>query len=337
MSKNFSNFSILKSILLANIRSYTTDALNMYLIVPMSVLGTILNIITIIVLIRKSFRNKNIFKLMIIYSLTSFIITFFMIFAFLFAPHILFDLSVSEIGRIYSCNVTNMIILLFFFYGNCLDILMNLERALNYSNKYEKMKNIPAYTICFIVFIICVIIHLPSDLAQSYTPNDQLYIRLRLCYATSFATTTSTKIILYICYIIEGPIIMILVIGSNIVAFSSYKSFIKRKEELTISSNDLTDFEKRKEIKKEKLNRKLFLMTIYLSIFSIISHLIQFGSQLVIFAFAKYFTSPMYSLVVFIYTFIIIFKHFFTIVFFNFFNSKFKNNLKSFCFKLNQN
>ena len=44
---NFSNFSILKSILLANIRSYTTDALNVYLIVPTGVLGTILNIITI--------------------------------------------------------------------------------------------------------------------------------------------------------------------------------------------------------------------------------------------------------------------------------------------------
>ncbi len=335
---NSTNVSVLKSILLANIRSYTTDALNVYLIVPMGVLGTILNLITFIILIKKTFRNKNIFKLMIIYSLTSFLITFFMIFAFLFAPHILFDLSVSELGRIYSCNVTNMIILLLFFYANCLDILMNLERALNYSNEYEKMKKFQAYSICFIVFVICVIIHLPSDLAQTYTPNDQLYIRLRLCYATSFATQMSTKIILYICYVIEGPIIMILVIVSNIAAFYSYKSFIKRKEESTVRLTDLTEFEKRKEIKKEKLNRKLFLMTIYLSIFSIISHLIQFASQLVIFAFAKYFTSSVYSLVVFIYTFIIIFKHFFTIVFFNFFNSKFKNNLKSFCaLKLNKN
>jgi len=57
--------------------------------------------------------------------------------------------------------------------------------------------------------------------------------------------------ILIVSYIIEGPIIMILVIGSNILAYISYKSFMKRKQESTNvnRSAELTESEKRREDK----------------------------------------------------------------------------------------
>jgi len=203
-----------------------------------------------------------------------------------------------------------------FFYGNCLDILMNLERALNYSNGYQNLKKISPYLICFIVLIICIIINLPSNLALTYTPDDQLYIKLTLCYTTTFATMPVTKVILIVSYIIEGPIVMILVIGSNILAYISYKSYMKRKQE-SMNNNrsaELTEIEKRKQAKTEKMNKKLLMMTIYLTIFSIISHLIQFGSQLISSVFNSQINSILFGWSRLIFLFIAIFKHFFTII-----------------------
>jgi len=216
---------------------------------------------------------------------------------------------------------------------------MNLERALSFSNKYQKLKQTSPYLICFIVFILCIIIHIPSDLAGNYTPNEQLYVTLRLCYATKFATAPVTQLILIASYVVEGPVLIILAIGSNLLAYVSYKSYMKRKEQLTDNgrSTELTENEKRKIEKKEKMKKKMLIMTICLSIFSIISHLIQFGTQLMVFIFSIYFTPLVLIWARFIFTFIVIFKHFFTIFFYYYFNLNFKSILLSFMCKKDSN
>ena len=81
---NLTNISYLNNLLLENIRStYLTDALNLYLIVPMGVIGSIFNTITILILCKKTFNKMNIYKLMKVYSLASLVLTFGMIFYFL--------------------------------------------------------------------------------------------------------------------------------------------------------------------------------------------------------------------------------------------------------------
>ena len=334
---NLSNISYLNSLLLKNIRTtYLTDALNLYFIVPIAIIGSYLNYIGLEILPKKSFRNLNIFKLMLIYNLISFIITFITIFYFLYTPHILFEISISKIGRIYSCNFINWFLLFFFFYGNCIDVLMNLERAVSFSNKFEKLKKTSPYLICFIVLIICLIIHFPSNLSQSFTPDNELFIKLRLCYATTFTTRPITRLILMISIIIEGPVVMILVIGSNLLAFFSYRSFLKRKEETTRINNNnkrtdqpqLTEIQKRKIHKNDKMKQKLLKMTIFLTLFSVIVHMIQFGAQIVISLFSSD-NKLVFAWAFFIFSFIAIFKHFFTIFFYYLFNYKFKNYVKN--------
>jgi len=217
---------------------------------------------------------------------------------------------------------------------------MNLERALSYSNGYRNIKKISPYLICFIVLIICAVIHLPSDLAMTHTPDDQLYTKLNLCYSTTFAFESVTRMILIVSYIIEGPIVMILVIASNILAYISFKSFLKRKNEsVNIKrSAELTEREKTKQAKTEKMNQKLLKMTIYLTIFSIITHFIQFGAQLIVYVFNAKVNSIFFGWTRFAYIFIVIFKHFFTPFFYYYFNRNFKDKILSlFCKKKSPN
>jgi hypothetical protein len=339
---NSTNMSYLNSLLLANIRSsYIKDSLNLYLIIPMGIIGSIMNLLTFIILNNKKSNNENIYKIMKVYSLNSLLITFFISFIFLYSPYVLLEFSKSIIGRIYSCNLTNWFYLLFFFFGNCLDVLLNLERALEYSNGYAKIKQISPYFICFIILVLCIIIHIPSDLALSHTPDDQLYVKLRLCYATTFATNSITKMILIVSYIIEGPFVMVLAVGSNILAYISYKSFMKRKQELTINNRErgveLNENETRKQAKIEKMNKNLLIMTFYLTFFSIISHIIQFVAQLIIFVFPAIIGLTVYVWSQYIYIFMIVLKHFCTIFFYYNFNSIFKRSLLSIICKKNRN
>jgi hypothetical protein len=125
------------------------------------------------------------------------------------------------------------------------------------------------------------------------------------------------------------------VIGSNILAFVSYKSFLKRKQtalELTSFNNNRqidqqTSIERRRRDKKEKMNQKLLKMTIFLSIFSVITHIIQFGAQIILILLSSN-NTLVYSWAFYIFTFMVIFKHFFTIFFFYNFNIKFKVGIK---------
>jgi len=330
---NLSNISYLNSLLLENIRTtYLTDALKLYFIVPIAIIGSYLNYKGLKIFIKKSFRNLNIFKLMFIYNIISFCITFITIFYFLYTPHILFEISVSKIGRIYSCNFINWFNLFFFFYGNCIDVLINLERAVSFSRKFEKLKKTSPYLICFVVLIICLVIHLPINLSQSFTPDNELYTKLRLCHATTYTSLSITRLVLTISIIIEGPVVMILVIGSNLLAFISYRSFLKRKEETarTINNNrivhsTLTDIQQQKN---DKMNQKLLKMTIFLTLFSVIIHIIQFGAQIITSLFNTS-NKLVFAWAFFIFSFVAIFKHFFTVFFYYLFNYKFKNFIQN--------
>ena len=78
------------------------------------------------------------------------------------------------------------------------------------------------------------------------------------------------------------------------------------------------------------------MMTIYLTIFSIILNLIQFGEELIQ-LFPESINALLYSWARFMFLLIAFIKHFFTIFFYYHFNSKFKRTLLSYlvCKKIN--
>ena len=139
----------LKEILLSQmLKTWLLEKFYLYLIIPMGVIGSVLNLLSLLVFLNKKLRNVALFKYMAVYSLTSLILAFshslnsdLGIFFFYFTANTFYDLALSINGRIFSCYIINSVILFSFFYGNVLDIFINLERALNFTNKHEKLKN----------------------------------------------------------------------------------------------------------------------------------------------------------------------------------------------------
>ncbi len=324
----------LKEILLSQmLKTWLLEKFYLYLIIPMGVIGSVLNLLSLLVFLSKKLRNVALFKYMAVYSLTSLILAFSQIFFFYFTANTFYDLALSTNGRIFSCYIINSVILFSFFYGNALDIFINLERALNFTNKHEKLKNTSPYLISLIAFIFCLIIYTPSFMSLEIVPKDETYVRMAICDFTEFVSSRLGKIILTISYLIEGPVILILVIISNLLSLISYKQFTNRKKELNRVNNTQVDNKKLKRIRNnEKDDRKLLFMTSYFSLFSLIFHAVQFTAQF------NYFISNNVNTksrgwVIFIYVLGASVKQFFSIFFYYNFNKKFKKTLIGFFIK----
>jgi hypothetical protein len=190
-------------------------------------------------------------------------------------------LALSLNGRIFVSIGINHMILYFFFLGNLIEIMINIERALYFSEGYQKIKKISPYLISFFILIISLIIFTPNFLAIKVMPEDLIYVLYRATMPTDFALSKIGKIILLFSYILEGPVVFILLIVTNIFALISYKRFNKRKELIERANNIemMADGEIKKKNKIEKMDRKLMIITSYLSFISILAELIQFTGQ----------------------------------------------------------
>jgi len=135
------------------------------------------------------------------------------------------------------------------------------------------------------------------------------------------------KLFPMISYILHGPVSLIFVIGTNIIALISFRRYLKRKAQLhtQTSLENETEAHKKKRTQDEKDNKRLFLMTFYLSIFSVLNHLMQFSAQFIVFILAM--SPSVTAWFVFIYIFNFAFKNFMNIFFFYNYNKKFKNAL----------
>jgi hypothetical protein len=191
-------------------------------------------------------------------------------------------LALSFNGRFFLTFGINDIIFYFFFLSNLIEIIINIERAIYFSVGFQNFKKISPYFISFLILVLSLIIYIPNFLSIKMVPEDQIYILYRLTIPTDFALSKLGKITLLISYILEGPIVFILLIVTNIIALISFKRFNQRKEFIE-RANNIEMMSEGKIIKKnkiEKMDRKLLIITSFLSLASIFAELIQFTAQL---------------------------------------------------------
>jgi len=314
--------------LLANIQfNKYTDAFYLFLILPMGSLGSLFNYVSFVIFCKKSF-DMPLFKYLRVYTLSSLIVSLSLIFIYFFAPFTFPQIFLAYSTRIYGCKILpSFVTSFFFFFENTLDIFINLERALSFSSEFGRFKKISPYVISLLLFILCVLINGPVFFVYDIVEDSQLPIVLRLCKLTQFSKSSMGKLFLMISYILQGPVSLIFVIGTNMIALISFRRYLKRKAQLhtQTSLENETEAHKKKRTQDEKANKRLFLMTFYLSIFSVLNHLMQFSAQFIVFILAM--SPSVTAWFVFIYIFNFAFKNFMNIFFFYNYNKKFKNAL----------
>lgn len=320
--------------------SWLYDSLYLFLIVPMGVFGTILNVISLVIFSRKEFIRVLLFQYFRIYTFISLVLSGTLSCAFFMSPRHLFNLSTSYSARIYKCLILPSYILpLFLLFSNSMGILVNLERASNFSNRFLRFKNTSPYLTSSILFIICVIVNLPTHFLVTPASDQEVrdaqlsyenVIKFRgVCLRNPISLTIWGRVISIFGFAIKGVLVLILDISSNLASAYYLRKYHVKKIELTNNTDtNVTKSAKKKEKeeKREKVRLNHTYMTIYLTLFAILMHLVIFSADLVIFFFST--NASVLFAFTFLTFFVAAFKQIVNFLFFYFFNRKFRQCLK---------
>jgi len=321
----------LKSLILDNgqVNVYT-DAAYVYLLLPMTTLAAVFNLISFDIFLKKSFNTLPLYKYLRIYSLASFMASFILIFCFFMAPYTFPQFILEYVTRVFRCKILPTYGTAFlFFYLNTLDIFINIHTAISFSAKFEKFKKISPYLISLTILFVCTFINGPLFFLYDIVKDTELPIVLRLCELSQFSESTMGKILLMVSFIIQGPIVLVLVIATNVIAMVSYKSYLKDKRktqanaQIAQTSRDENISEK-KTLKDEKNKKNFLFMTFYLGIFSAVNHLIQLTGPFVVFFSLE---PSISSWLILTYFFSCALRNFVNIFFFYIYNKKFRKIL----------
>jgi hypothetical protein len=177
-----SNFSELYFLQIGS--NWTTDSINLFLIVPLSSICLLINFICSIVFLNLKFCKQNynkpfkqppsIYDYFKINSFNSCLFSLIMLFSLVtFAPRYI-HLSTSYFSKFYRCIIINYLGISLYSFGNFIDIIIGFERLSIFSKRLKKLSLHfrSSYKLCFILFLFCLIINLPAYFWY-YIPSEQ--------------------------------------------------------------------------------------------------------------------------------------------------------------------
>ena len=308
--------------------SWLRDSLYLFLISPIGLIGTILNSISLSILLKKQFHNSALFKYLQVYTANGIVLSATLSCAFLISPRYFFELNTSYSARIYKCLIVpSHVVALSFFFSNAMDVLINIERAAAYYPKFKRFKNIPPYIACFILLLICVVFNSPNYLlitpSSDYDVNKALssiqnIMKFKgLCLRNPIYLTSFGTIITVFGFVVKDLLTLSLNTITSWASLYYMRSFYRKKAEITNENP-----RNKKSADREAAKLRQTYMTLSLAIFSILLHLFEFAAVLVIFFFYENMEYS-FSLTVFIYV-LIGFKQLINFPIFCFFNTKFR-------------
>ena len=137
--------------------SLTIDNLILYLATPFSLAGVLLNSISYYVLSSKKFESKVIFSQLRVYCLNSLLISLFLS-TYFNITYNYFEVTNSFGFRAYTTKVYIPILTILDFFNGFLDILISLERLLDFFPGARKINSLKS---CFVLMFVVVLITIP--------------------------------------------------------------------------------------------------------------------------------------------------------------------------------
>lgn len=269
---NFTNNDLVYKVRI-NTTTWLIDTLYLFLIVPLASLGVLSKIISFVVFNRKEFKKNSHYTYLKIYALICLFIDFHLILFISHLPYYLFDLSISEFARVFRClMVPSYGLKLLAFVSNSMDIVLNLERASNFNINLKFFKKLSPYLVCFILCLICFLINFPSSYLLRISDAYELFSKFEFCQKTEFSQSLIGYSISITIFLIEGPLLLILVVLSSFLAHFSMKSYFSNKTE-SIIINESSSMTK----KINNLEKRITFITILITFFSFCFHLILFN------------------------------------------------------------
>ena len=275
-----SSFEISKQLYQRLGSTWLLDSVYLFIISPLGFVGFVLNILFLFFLLpRMQQLNKlRLYKYLMCYSINSSVICFLLTFIFIhFSPRYFEFTFTTYVSKFYRCHLLAYVILGLCLFGYLLDIVILIDRlSLFLNHKISRLNQSKPFTKCFVILIICLLINTPLLFSMKINNQPNESSPSNFCTPTKFANSKEGFIVSIILIFIRDILALIFEIFMTGLSIYYYKNFSSKSLHsfYFINTNNSISFAFRKVKSRKSNGRRLLLMSIYLSILSIISHLI---------------------------------------------------------------
>jgi hypothetical protein len=211
------------------------DMLYMYLMTSVSIVGFILNILSLIILTDKDLPSIDLYKFLRVYVLNGVIVNFVYIFEFLSTSFRHISFAYSYPAQVYYNHILLPIVTTGYCYASILDIAITLDRIGNFNIRVKAWIKLGPYKICAIGFLATVLLNFADYLAYMPAPlldpstNNQIGW---YCEVSEFGMSEAGSIILFIIYAVRDLLLLIIGIGLNFISVYFLSKHMKKKANL---------------------------------------------------------------------------------------------------------
>lgn len=304
-----------------NDSDWINDSLYVFILLPLGVLGAFLNSVSLCIISKRSIQRSSVFKYIRIYSCNSVFISATSFLLLFLSP----KNNLTTSYKLIKCLIFPTCPSIFYCFANVLDVLINVNRILSYSRYFRAFRYASAYKISMIAFVFVVMINIPYFFLYDFN-----IISNTNCIRREFFVRITGKLALAFSLLIQGPLLLLSVAATNGMSIIAFRRFYKSKIQNLSSSdshNSFNDMQKTRIRKNANYEKNILFMTIYMTAFSFLVHLIQFCSQMLaylVFSLSAYFE--------FLQLFVVLLKQTSNFVFFYCFNKKFRKYFNA-CFQ----
>jgi hypothetical protein len=262
------------------------DSLYIFLLTPTALIGLILNLIGFYVFCKLKTRQTKLYIYLRLYTFNSATMSLLCCFAFTTLSPSYFPYFSSTFSKIYRCILLVSPFTTLYFIGNMLDLVIALDRLSIFIKKLRIVTQHSPYKISSSIIIGCVLINSPVYFLFYAKSDEEFYYgvnyninQFTYCGRTSFYKSKIGYLITLT--LITFRDLMTVLVETIIIiwAIYHYRNFSIRRKNDALFNN-----KKRREsivsIKREERFKQLLLMTIYLCILTIITHIIIYISFL---------------------------------------------------------
>ena len=174
------NSSLIDENFYLNVFGMTLDLeiIYMTIILPLSITGTILNLLSIFVIGKiKKTNIQLIYNYLIIYCINNACVTILNIPSFYYFTPRLIGLKLDLFAKIYNSYISNYLTPVFFAFGNLMDILICYDRLTIFninSSRNTSRKHLYSYLVSILLFVVSLAINVLTVLRVRVLSDEEL-------------------------------------------------------------------------------------------------------------------------------------------------------------------
>ena len=249
-----------------------SDEIYLYALTPISILATVLNLVSFVVLLKRKKQTTAISLYLRLYILTSLLISLMQSLVFLHKSYGYLKLSNSYEAFFYRTYIYTPTLNALTQFQGFLDALISLNRLRACLPRLKHKLPIPPLMICLCLFLVSILVSIQYIFTSSLhiltvKPSPTESLTLYMIQETNFTLSTSGEYLNSINYVLRDILVYLVVIILNVITLPKLKKILKEKKSTTNDNNVNLDQTNTLEINKT-------ITALVLCLISIIEHVV---------------------------------------------------------------